>query len=323
MKKNLIGIDLGGTTVKIAFLTWDGDIIEKWEIPTRTENNGEHILSDIVASIEEHVANRGISLDDFHAAGVGVPGPVQLNVGYLPVAVNLGGFGDININDTLGQMLNLPVITDNDANVAGVGEMWKGSGDGADNVVFITLGTGVGGGIVTEGHIISGFSGAAGEIGHMPIMDKESPYYYKCNCGASGCVETVCSATGIVRVAKQLLEQPGVSSSLLDATEVSAKKVLDAAKAGDAIALEVVDVFSATLARTMELLSVISNPEIFIIGGGVSKAGDFLIENIMKHYGTNIFPNAVRNVEVKEAKLGNDAGVYGAARHARGIAAHE
>lgn len=320
MNKKLIGIDIGGTTVKIAFLAWNGDIITKWEIPTRTENKGEHILTDIATSIKAKIAELGLAITDFQGAGVGVPGPVQLNIGYLPIAVNLGGFGDLNINDALGALLGLPVITDNDANVAALGEMWLGSGDGSDNVVVYTLGTGVGGGIIVNGQIISGFSGAGGEVGHMPIVPEGDEFNFACNCGAHGCLETVCSATGVVRVANKLLaKNPDTTSALRQIESLTAKDVFDAAKNDDAIALEVVDIFGRTLAKGMELLSVTVNPSVYVIGGGVSRAGDILIEAVKKHFGSNIFNPAVKNVEIKFAKLGNDAGVIGAARHARGL----
>ena len=323
MKKKLIGIDLGGTTVKLAILDWEGEILHKWEIPTRIENAGENILPDIAQSINEKLAEFGYEKDEFQGVGVGVPGPVQLQVGYLPIAVNLGGFGDRNINKELGALLELPVITDNDANVAALGEMWKGSGDGADNVVFYTLGTGVGGGIVVNGQIISGFAGAGGEIGHMAIVPETSEFCYHCNCGAQGCVETVCSATGIVRVAKHLLGKSEAPSTLRDIDNFSAKDVFDEARNGDSLALEVVDIFGKTLAKSLELLSVTVNPSIFVLGGGVSRAGEILLEAVKKHYGTNVFVSAHRGVEIRLAVLGNDAGVIGAARHARGLVRYD
>jgi len=322
MNKKLIGIDIGGTTVKIAFLSWDGEIIKKWEIPTRTENKGEYILSDIAQSIKTEIANLGLTIEHFQGAGVGVPGPVQLNVGYLPIAVNLGGFGDLNINDELGALLSLPVITDNDANVAALGEMWLGSGDGSDNVVVYTLGTGVGGGIIVNGQIVSGFSGAGGEIGHMPIIAEDNELCFACNCGAKGCLETVCSATGVVRVAQHLLEKETTASTLRTLDTITAKDVFDAAKAEDAIAQQVVDIFGKYLAKGMELLSVTVNPSVYVIGGGVSKAGNILLEAVKKHFGSNIFNPAIKNVDIKFARLGNDAGVIGAARHARSLVSY-
>jgi ROK family protein (putative glucokinase) len=316
MEKKLIGIDIGGTTIKIAILEWEGKIIAKWELPTRTENKGENILTDIVESIETKLTELDLTKADIHAAGVGVPGPVQLNVGYLPIAVNLGGWGDLNINDALSKLLELPVITDNDANVAALGEMWQGSGDGATNVVFITLGTGVGGGIIVDGKIISGCNGAGGEIGHMPIVAETDEHYYQCNCSASGCVETVCSATGIVRIAQKYLAK-NLATTTLDINTVTSKMVFDAAQENDVVALKVIDTFAKYLAKALNLLSVTVNPKVFVIGGGVSQAGDLLINNIQKYFGENIFPSAVVGVEIKMAVLGNDAGVIGAAKHAK------
>lgn len=323
VNKRLIGIDIGGTTIKIAFLSWEGEVLAKWEIPTNTANKGASILSDIATSIHEKIAGMGLTIADFKAAGVGVPGPVQLKVGYLPIAVNLGGFGDVNINEELGKLLGIPVITDNDANVAALGEMWLGSADGSDNVVFFTLGTGVGGGIITNGQIISGFSGAGGEIGHMPIVPLDSELCFACNCGAEGCLETVCSATGVVRIAEYYLEKNSEIPTSLTKGNITAKSIFDAAKENDILALQIVDTFGRYLAQSLELLSVVINPEVFVIGGGVSQAGTILIDAIQKYYGTNIFASAVKNVNIVLAKLGNDAGVIGAARHARGLFIYE
>lgn len=321
MHKKLIGIDIGGTTTKIAFVSWDGQVISQWEIPTRIEQKGRYILSDIATSIEDKLAVLSLSIADFHGAGVGIPGPVQLAVGYLPVAVNLGGFGDINVNDVLSDLLGLPVLTDNDGNVAALGEMWRGCAEGATNIVFFTLGTGVGGGIIVDDHIVSGFSGSGGEVGHMPIIPATDELYFDCNCGAKGCVETVCSATGIVRVAKHYL--PRYPQSVLQQELISVETIFAAAKKQDELALLVVDKLGYYLAKSFELLSVIVNPEMFVIGGGVSKAGAQLLPAITKHYGTNIFPTAIANVELRIATLENNAGVIGAARHARGIARYD
>ena len=323
MKKYAFGVDIGGTTIKIGLFETTGKLLAKWEIPTNTANKGESILSDIATSIHEKIAEMGLTITDFKAAGVGVPGPVQLKVGYLPIAVNLGGFGDVNINEALGKLLGLPVITDNDANVAALGEMWLGSADGSDNVVFFTLGTGVGGGIITNGQIISGFSGAGGEIGHMPIVPLDSELCFACNCGAKGCLETICSATGVVRIAKYHLAKSSEVPTILTNENITAKSVFDAAKENDALALRIVDTFGQYLAQSLELLSVVINPEVFVIGGGVSQAGTILIDAVQKHYGSNIFASAVKNVNIVLAKLGNDAGVIGAARHARGLFIYE
>ncbi|GBU10962.1 glucokinase [Erysipelotrichaceae bacterium] len=323
MKKRLIGIDVGGTTIKIAFLTWSGEIISKWEIPTNTVNKGENILTDISESIKQKIVDLSMNLADFHAAGVGVPGPVQLNVGYLPEAVNLGGFGGFNVNDTLSVLLGIPVITDNDANVAAIGEMWLGGGGGADNIAFYTLGTGVGGGLITNGQIISGFSGAGGEIGHMPIVTPDDPLYIKCNCKATGCLETVCSATGIVRIGMYYLENNNGHKTCLHRDDLTAKTIFDAAKKDDILALKIVDRFAQYLGKSLELLSVTINPEVFVIGGGVSNAGEILITAVEKYYGTNIFPATTKNVSIVSARLGNDAGVIGAAKHARGVSVYE
>lgn len=322
MKKKIIGIDIGGTTIKIAFLSWDGTILVKWEIPTRKEEKGRYILEDIAKAIEEKMEHVALTKDDFHAVGVGVPGPVQLQVGYLPIAVNLGGFGDVNINDALGDLLGIPVITDNDANVAALGEMWLGSGEGEPNLVMFTLGTGVGGGIIVNSQIVSGFSGSGGEIGHIPIVEPDDDVYVKCNCGAYGCIETVSSANGVVRVAEYYLAHESTQKSILreeTGKSLTSESIYRAAQLGDTIALKTVHYAAKYLAKAMNILSVTVNPSCFIIGGGVSKSGDFLLHLIQEYYGKNIFSSAVENVDVVIASLGNDAGVIGAAYHARSI----
>ena len=312
--KKIIGIDLGGTTAKLAILTFEGQIETKWEVPTSTAENGEAILPNLQHSIMSKLTELNLTTADIHAIGMGVPAPVKPN-GEMSVAAHLGGFGGFNVAKTFGDMMNLPVILDNDANIAALGEMWQGGAKGAQNVVMVTLGTGVGGGVIADGNIIRGFNGAGGEIGHMPIVCDEN-FTFTCGCGKKGCLETVSSATGIVRVAKQMLAEETTPTTLDQFHPLTAKDVFDAAKNHDVLALQVVDYFGQTLAKAMGTLSAVTNPEVFVIGGGVSKAGAIIIDTVGKYYYDSVFKAATSGVKIELATLGNDAGVIGAAYHA-------
>jgi len=307
MKNYLFGVDIGGTTVKIGFFDKDGNVVDKWEIPTRTQNGGENILPDIAASIDAKLAEKNVSKDDIIGIGVGAPGPVDDN-GTIYRAVNLG-WGVFNIKETLEELSGLPVAAGNDANVAALGEMWKGGGRGYKNVVAVTLGTGVGGGIILDGKILSGTSGSAGEIGHIHLNDNELQV---CGCGNRGCLEQYASATGVVRLAKRRLVADD-SPSVLREGEITAKVVFDAVKAGDAVAIDVAKEFGRCLGIGLAIVAAVVNPQIFVVGGGVSKAGDVLFDYITPAYMSNVFPGA-RDVKFALAELGNDAGIYGSAK---------
>ena len=310
MGKICFGIDIGGTTVKIGILSEEGQILDKWEIKTRTEDNGAHIVSDIAESLKKAIAEKGYSMDDVIGAGMGVPGPVMAD-GTINRCVNLG-WGVYNAAAELSGLLGVPVKAGNDANVAALGEQWMGGGKGYDNVVMITLGTGVGCGIILDGKILAGTTGAAGECGHMTIADPED-MIYTCGCGRHGCLETLTSATGVVNIAKHLVETTDKATSLRDLPEITSKDIWDAAKAGDAGALEVVDKVAYSLGKAINTIAVVVNPEIFVIGGGVSKAGQFLLDKIVKSFQAQTF-HAVKNTKITLATLGNDAGMVGAAR---------
>lgn len=310
MGKICFGIDIGGTTVKIGILSEEGQILDKWEIKTRTEDNGAHIVSDIAESLKKAIAEKGYSMDDVIGAGMGVPGPVMAD-GTINRCVNLG-WGVYNAAAELSGLLGVPVKAGNDANVAALGEQWMGGGKGYDNVVMITLGTGVGCGIILDGKILAGTTGAAGECGHMTIADPED-MIYTCGCGRHGCLETLTSATGVVNIAKHLVETTDKATSLRDLPEITSKDIWDAAKAGDAGALEVVDKVAYYLGKAINTIAVVVNPEIFVIGGGVSKAGQFLIDKVVKSFQAQTF-HAVENTKITLATLGNDAGMVGAAR---------
>ena len=302
------GVDVGGTTVKLGFFDEEGNLLEKWEIPTRTQENGKHILPDVAASILGKMKEREVSREDIAGVGIGAPGPIDAK-GTVYVAVNLG-WGTFSLKNELQSLLNLPVEAGNDANVAAPGEMWKGGGQGYSNVVAVTLGTGVGGGIIVDGKILSGATGAGGEIGHIHVMDGEPE---RCNCGNCGCLEQYTSATGIVRLAKRRLAEDDKPSVLRQSESISAKTVFDAVKSGDELAIEVAERFGEILGKTLAGIAAVVNPEIFVIGGGVSKAGPVLLDYIQKYYTPSAFSGS-RGALFALATLGNDAGIYGAAR---------
>ena len=278
MSLKCIGIDIGGTSVKLGIFEEDGTLVKKWEVPTRKEENGKYILGDIAASIRRTAKESGLELSDFSGAGMGFPGPV------LPDG--------------------------NDANVAALGEMWQGGGKGYKNLVMVTLGTGVGGGIILNEKIWTGEQGVGGEIGHIHVMEGEKE---ACNCGGHGCLEQVASATGIARTAKRMLAADSRPSSLRSLKNISAKNVLDAAKAGDKLALDSLNKSCYYLGWVLATLSMVLDPQAYIIGGGVSKAGTFLTDMIKKYH-DELSPMATKKADIVLAKLGNDAGIYGAAK---------
>ena len=300
------GVDLGGTTVKIAYFDTRGNMLDKWEIPTVTENNGAQILPDIAASIKGYLEEKKIGREEIIGIGIGVPGPVN-GKGVVNRCINLG-WGVFNVNDVLGELTGFPVRAGNDATVAALGECWKGSGQGTENMVFTTLGTGVGGGIVVGGNVVHGAHGAGAEIGHMVLNREETEV---CNCGKRGCVEQYCSATGIVRLAKIALANSDAASSLRGMENLTCKDVFDAGKAGDALALEVLEQVYNYMGEYLANVCDVVNPEVVVLGGGVSKAGAPLLEGTQRYFRKHVF-HAARNVRFEIASLGNDAGAYGA-----------
>ena len=309
MKKYCFGIDVGGTTVKMGLFTTEGELLDKWEIPTRKEDGGAYILNDVAASVEAKLAEKNIAKEDVAGAGIGVPGPT-LDTGYVSICVNLG-WKDKNPANELSELLSIPVKAGNDANVAALGEMWKGGGEGYLDVVLLTLGTGVGGGIIINGEIAPSHRGVGGELGHITVNPDEEA---TCNCGNHGCLEQYASATGVVRIAKKLLAASKEESSLRTLETVTAKDVFDAAKAGDHLAVEAVEVLGKYLGLVVANVALTVDPDIFVIGGGVSKAGQVLIDVITKYYHKFAKIIGDNKAKVVLAKLGNDAGIYGAAR---------
>lgn len=307
MKKYCFGVDVGGTTVKMGLFDVEGTVLDKWEIPTRTEENGKNILPDIAESIQEKLCEKSIFTEEVAGVGVGIPGPVD-SEGNALVAVNLG-WGKKAISKELTELLHMPVKAGNDANVAALGEMWCGGGKGYNSIVAVTLGTGVGGGIIINGNILNGTTGAGGEIGHIHLNDEETEI---CGCKGHGCLEQYASATGVVRLANRKLESSD-KPSVLREQEVTAKTVFDAVKAKDELAMEIADEFGFYLGKGLAIVASVVNPELFVIGGGVSKAGNVILEYIEPYYKKYVFPGSL-DTKFALAALGNDAGIYGAAK---------
>lgn len=306
MTKYIFGVDIGGTSVKMGIFDIDGNLIDKWEIPTRTENSGENILPDVAKSILDTLVDKDIPKEEVAGVGIGVPGPVD-DEGTVYKAANLG-WGVFSIKDTLEDIIKIPVFAGNDANVAALGEVFKGGAQGAKDVVMVTLGTGVGGGIIVKGKILNGFNGSGGEIGHIHVNDAEED---TCGCGNKGCLEQYSSATGIVRICKKMLASYEGATILRD-SEISAKSIFDAVKADDVFASKVAEVYGKYLGDALAGICAVVNPELICIGGGVSKAGEVVIDYVKPYFKKNAF-HACRDTKFALAKLGNDAGIYGAA----------
>ena len=311
MKEYAFGIDLGGTTAKIGLFTTTGDLLEKWEVPTDTSDQGARILPNLAAAVQDKMAQRSLSPDQIEGVGLGVPGPVQDSSVVAIVCANLGGWGDCDAGAQLSQLLGgLRVQVGNDANVAALGEIWMGAAKGCRSAVRVTLGTGVGGGVVADGKLIEGAHGAGGEIGHITVNPQETA---QCGCGKHGCLEQYSSATGVVRCMNKLLEQNPDVPCTLRGRDFAAKDVFDAARSGDKLAQQEVEDMTLTLALALGNIAAITDPEMFLVGGGVARAGDVLLEPLSRHYQANAFLSC-RNTPIRLASLGNDAGIYGAVR---------
>ncbi|HFU4216678.1 ROK family glucokinase [Streptococcus suis] len=314
MSKKIIGIDLGGTSVKLAILTTEGEIQEKWSIKTNILDDGSHIVPDIIDSIKQRFETHGLTKDDFLGVGMGSPGVVDSEAGTVIGAYNLNWKTLQLVKEQFETALGLPFFIDNDANVAALGEQWVGAGNNNPNVVFMTLGTGVGGGVIAAGNLIRGVKGAGGELGHITV-DFEAPF--ACTCGKKGCLETVASATGIVNLSRRYADQYAGDAKLKqmidDGQDVTAKDVFDLAKEGDDLALIVYRHFSEYLGVACANIAAVLNPAYIVLGGGVSAAGEFLLDGVRKVFAENSFPQIKESTQIVLATRGNDAGVLGAA----------
>jgi glucokinase len=310
----IVGVDLGGTTTKLAFINMNGEIVHKWEIPTDNSNEGQNITTNIALTIEEKLNELGSSKSKLLGIGMGAPGPVNYKTGVILNVVNLGWKDNYPLKDRLEAATSLPVLIENDANCAALGEMWCGAGEGAKDLVCVTLGTGVGGGVIAAGNIVQGINGAAGEIGHITAI----PYGgAPCNCGKTGCLETVASATGIVRLANEELASGGgnglLVEKLAESGKITAKDVFDSARNGDVLAMKVLNEVTFQLGFILAGIANTLNPEKIILGGGVSKAGSILLDSVRENFAKFAFSAVRESTKITLATLGNDAGVTGAA----------
>jgi len=309
MKKYCFGADIGGTTIKIGLFSATGILLEKWEIPTRKEERGAYLLEDVAAELSRKMEERGIAKEDILGVGLDAPGPVGSN-GVIQGCVNLG-WGVFNLVETFRKLSGFSLIkAGNDAKVAALGEYYQGVGDKKGTMVLVTLGTGIGGGIILDGKVLMGTNGAAGEIGHLVVNPEEVD---ACNCGKHGCLEQIASATGMVRTAKRFLQESDLPSILRSVVALSAKDVLDGAKAGDVLANEIVEYVCKYLGMGLANVSCVVDTDKIVIGGGVSKAGVFLLDKLKRYYNVFAF-SPCRNKKIELATLGNDAGIYGCAQ---------
>ena len=311
MKEYAFGIDLGGTTAKVGLFTTAGALLEKWEVPTDSSEKGIRILPNLAAAILGKMEEKGLTPDQVEGVGIGVPGPVQKSSVVPIVCANLGGWGQQDVAANLSGLLQgMKVLVGNDANVAALGEIWMGAAKGCRSAVMVTLGTGVGGGVVVDGTVVEGAHGAGGEIGHITVNRHETA---TCGCGKRGCLEQYSSATGVVRCMKLLLEENPDTPCILRGTDFAAKDVFDAARAGDVLAAKEVDQMTDLLGLALASIASTTDPEVFLVGGGVSRAGDVLFQPLAAHYKEYAFKSC-REIPIKQASLGNDAGIYGAVR---------
>lgn len=308
--KVVAGVDVGGTTVKIGLFDVDGSLLDKGSIATQVDRGADFILQRIANKILEMVRDRGLQREDLLGIGIGIPGPV-LHEEYVELCVNLN-WKQVHVGELLREKIQRPVYVENDANVAALGEIWQGAGANRDSLVLLTLGTGVGGGIVVHNRVISGFHGAGGEVGHIPVLDQ--PVARTCGCGKHDCAELAVSATGIVAYCGELMEKEREDSSLRHYNGgYDARAIFMAAEKGDPVAEKVVDHTGRILGKTLAIIGGVIDPEVFVIGGGVSRAGEILLQPTRKYYKKYCFSSG-RETPILSAKLGNDAGIFGAAR---------
>ena len=322
-----LGIDIGGTTVKIGLFNGD-NLIKKWSLPTSLADSGKEIIPDIAASVAGEIAS-GLPVPV--AAGIGIPGHMKKDGNHCE-AVNIR-WEDYPLGSECARYFPFPCHVQNDANLAALAEQWTGNAKDLSDFVLVTLGTGVGGGIVSGGHLISGSNSSAGEIGHVKVNLEETRL---CNCGSSGCLEQYCSISGLIRIAEAELrgstDESVLRSSRYQLEEngipqlasgddggllpLDPKMIFDAAKEGDVLARRVTDTYCRYLGTGLASVGNILNPEAFLLGGGISGAGEYLLAGVEKYYRKNAYPGC-KDATFRLASLGNDAGIYGAARFAQ------
>ena len=304
-----IGIDLGGTNIAGGIADLDGKLLLTDSIKTGLPCPASDIADRIALLCRRMATALGLALSDAAWVGIGAPGSVDVDTGTVLYANNLE-FDNVPLGQMIHERTGLPVYVDNDANVAAWGEYCAGAGKGSSSMVMVTLGTGVGGGVIVNGRIIEGAHGAGGEIGHITVNPHETAV---CGCGKHGCLEQYSSATGVVRCMKKLLDENPDTPCTLRGTDFAAKDVFDAARAGDALAAREVDEMTDTLGMALASIASTTDPEMFMVGGGVARAGDVLFNPLREHFKTYAF-SSCRETPIVAATLGNDAGIYGAVR---------
>lgn len=304
--KYCYGVDLGGSFIKFGLFNDQGELLEKWQNPTKTEDNGKHILTDIAQTILEHRERHHFSKGEIAGIGIGVPAVVDES-GVVNVAPNLG-WRQVNAEEILCRLTDLPCRVINDANAAALGEYHCGGGKGYRSMVLLTIGTGIGGGVILDGKIVTGCGGAAGEMGHICVNDKET---VPCNCGNYGCLEQYSSATGIVKSYKAF-RRAGKTGILPFDGSLNAKEVFDAYRQGDEAAESALDRLGYYLGKACATIACVIAPEVIVLGGGVSHAGEVLLTTVQKYFDRFAF-SACRQTAFALASAGNDAGIYGCA----------
>lgn len=316
MSDKIIAIDLGGTSAKMAIITREGEIQDKWTINTPIHDEGSHIVPNIIESIKKQLTRYQLTTDDFIGIGMGTPGAVDVTNKTVIGAYNLNWKTRQYIGEAFAEAFDLPFFIDNDANVAALGEQWRGAGDQEPDVVMVTLGTGVGAGVVVDGHLVHGKNNAAGEFGHVTI--ETGPEAIDCTCGKKGCLETLSSATGVMhltrRYAREYEGDSTIKAKIDDGQPLNSVDVFNAAKEGDTLGVKIVDAFSQALGLGISHLGNILNPARIILGGGVANAGEFLRKQVEAYFQQYTYPQINEKTKVVLAILGNDAGVLGAAQ---------
>ena len=307
MKKYVFGADLGGTTVKLGFFTTEGKLLNNWEIPTDKSGGGSHIIEDIAASIDGFLFGSGIPKDEVEGIGLDVPGAVSKD-GLVLTGVNIGWEGTKDAAGELSDLTGLAVACANDANAAALGEQWMGSGKDTDSLLMVTLGTGVGAGVIIGGRIVAGAHGSAGEVGHTALFPELTE---KCGCGNAGCFEQVCSASGMVKKA-EAYQKDGCFAGI-PMEELTPLAIYKAMERKVPEAETVWASYTEDLGRGLAVFASVLDPDIIIIGGGISHAGEALLSPVRESYRKHVFYPA-KDTPIVPAMLGNNAGIYGSAR---------
>jgi len=311
-EKLFIGIDLGGTNIAAGLVTEEGKILDKVSIPTNADRGVDAVIGGILRSCDLLAEKTGFSKADLKAIGIGVPGMMNVETGEVIFCPNLP-IEHVNITNELREKWKVPVHINNDANCAALGEAYAGGAKDTANAVFITLGTGVGGGIIIDKKIYSGFNGAAGEVGHIVIqLDGR-----QCGCGRKGCWEAYASATGLIKTTRDYMKEhpETIMWELADGSleKVGGRTAFDAMRRGDAGGIAVTDLYIKQLAAGIIDMINIFQPEVLCIGGGISNEGDYLMKPLQKLVEEARYTRDVPQTVIKRAELGNDAGIVGAA----------